>query len=260
MKLNYRRIALGGASVFLLFYAIVILSAAGWNPTGIDWDFANTGQFGDSFGPLSTFMAAVAAVSALGAYLSQKEELKRVRESSASERETTEKRDFENTFFNLLKLFRDTVTEVDVTDRYGKDPLTGRDAMRRVLDDYVNHYRTKLGDDRKAFQSAYTRFKDDLAHYFRLFYHILRFVDESPIKNKMLYVRLLRATLSDAEIVLIALNCMHGGGAKLKPLVEKYAILHNVSLSSARTWHIIGPFDGGAFGDRSMTDDETDSD
>jgi hypothetical protein len=69
----------------------------------------------------------------------------------------------------------------------------------------------------------------------------------------MLYVRLLRATLSNAEIVLIGLNCMYGGGQrKLKPLVEKYAVLHNISAGDARTWRFAASFDQSAFGDRDI--------
>jgi hypothetical protein len=252
LKERYKLYAFGAASAIVVFYAVVLVSGLGWNPLGAHWNFTNTGQFGDSFGPLSALMATIAAVSALAAYLAQREELTRVRAENEYERASSARRDFEQTFFNLLKLFRETVSEIDIPNQYGLDAVTGRDALRRVLEEYIRGTQGSAEADSKAFKNAYVRLRDDLAHYFRLFYHILRFIDTSLVEEKMLYVRLLRATLSDAEIVLIGLNCMYGGGSKLKPLVERYRILHNISATSANAWRMCDAFDHTAFGDRTI--------
>lgn len=243
------------AALICLYVAAIIASGLGWNPTGEAWNFQNSGAFGDSFGPLNALVATVAAVGAVAAYRAQREELDRIKETAPIERAEGIKRDFETTFFNLLKLFRDTVTEIDVPDRYGNKPKMGRDALRRILDEYVSHYKSKF-DDRGAFRHTYFRFRDDLGHYFRLFYNILRFIDDAHVEDKLFYVRLLRATLSDAEIVLIALNCMYGGGGKLKPYVERYALLHNISKTSAEQWQIRAGFNAAAFGDRSFSESD----
>lgn len=239
------------------YVAVVVASGLGWNPFDGQWDFRNTGAFGDSLAPLSTAIALVAAIGAVAAYRAQREELDRVKEAAPIERAEAAKRDFETTFFNLLELLRETVNEIDVTDAYGKNAVTGRDALRRILDEFISPLRPKLGSNREAFRKSYFRFRDDLAHYFRLFYHILKYIHESSVDDKMLYVRLLRATLSDAEIVLIALNCLYGGGQeKLKPLVEKYAVLHNISAQSRKTWNLEDGFEYPAYGDRTFKDDE----
>ena len=88
--------------------------------------------------------------------------------------------------------------------------------------------------------AAYRRHREDLAHYFRLFYHIVKFVDESPVDPKAIYIRLIRATRSNSEMVLIGLDCMHGGGqSKLRPLVERYALLHNIAEASIGRWGML---------------------
>jgi hypothetical protein len=52
---------------------------------------------------------------------------------------------------------------------------------------------------------------------------------------------------------------MYGGGKlKLKPLVEEFAILHNISTSDAKSRRIIASFEPSAFGDRSFIESDDD--
>lgn len=251
MLFNKKLIWLSG--LFLpLYIIVVILSGAGWNLFELDWHFSNIGAFGDAFGPINSFMAAIAAVAALLAYRSQAQELERVEQEATSEKKAREKRDFEQTFFNLLQLFRETVKEIDIPDQYNQNPVSGRDALKRILEEHIGNSHGNDESDKKLFDNAYNKFRDDLAHYFRLFYHILKFVNQSSIDSKKRYTGLLRATLSDAEITLIALNCVHGGGrGKLKPLIEKYSMLHNISNHQYTHWRLGNSFREIAFGDRA---------
>jgi hypothetical protein len=241
------------ASIYIL---VVLLSGFGWNPFGQRWTFENAGQFGDAFGPLNTLMAGLAAAGAIAAYLAQREELERIREESVGERTLAYKRDFENTFFNLVELLRDTVNDIEITDQYGQHPLGGRDGLKRLLEDRIGQTRGTGQADGDVYRDVYFKNRDDLGHYFRLFYHIIRFVDESSIDEKKLYIRIVRATLSNAEIVLLALNCLYGGGKeKFKPLVERYSLLHNISSTDALGWRFEQGFDPSAFGDRDLVKD-----
>lgn len=256
-----RKLIIFSAFSLCAYISIVIASGLGWNPFGFEWNFSNPGAFGDAFGPLNSLMAALAATAALLAYQSQARELRRVEEQAESEKNARDKRDFEQTFFNLLTLFRETVNEIDVNDRYNQNPVSGRDALKRILEEYIGSPTGNDKSDRDAFSNSYRKFRDDLAHYFRLFYHILKYVENSNLKDKKLYTRLLRATLSDAEITLIALNCMHGGGkAKLKPLVEKFSMLHNISNHNFTHWRMSKYFDKEAFGERIIRSDGSLSD
>lgn len=258
MRLDIGSTIVAVALVFALYSLYVILAGLGFDPIGVRWDFALSGQLGDSFGPLNSLMAAVAAIGAIAAYMSQREELNRVKKERDRELATADKRDFESTFFNLLTLLRTTVQEIDIPDRYGGQLVAGRDAIRRVLSTHIGGPSGNPENDRKRYRLIYSQYQDDLGHYFRLFYHVLKYIDDSGLENKTLYVRLLRATLSNAEMVLIGLNCMYGAGrSKLKPLLEKYAVLHNISASEAQAWFITSDFAQSAFGDRHMTTEAT---
>ena len=69
-----------------------------------------------------------------------------------------------------------------------------------------------------------------MGHYFRNFHRILKFVDEGEVANKTEYTGILRAQLSSFELALLFYNALHPVGAKLKPFIERYAMLENLDL------------------------------
>ena len=72
----------------------------------------------------------------------------------------------------------------------------------------------------------------ELDHYFRYFYRILRYIDDSKLideKQKYSYAAILRAHLSIFELLLIHYNGLsEDGWNRLKPLIEKYSMLDNI--------------------------------
>lgn len=84
---------------------------------------------------------------------------------------------------------------------------------------------------------------DDFAHYYRNLYHILRFVDQSNLikdKERIEYIKFVRAQLSDVELVTIfynSLTTVHLNGKevaelgypKMTRLLMKYDILQNMN-------------------------------
>jgi hypothetical protein len=260
--MNIRHWIVGVVAFFVVYWGAVIASGSGLNLFGIKWHFENSGQFGDSFGPLASVMSAIAAIAALGAYRSQKEELDRLKNSAKAERERVERNDFEGTFFQLVNLFRDTLSGIDVDQQVG-GPARGPDAFQRLISDYMVKMdeNNMLTQSSSNFKKMYNSNQNDLGHYFRLFYHIVRFIDESEVDEKIKYVRIFRSLLSNAEMVMIGLNCSYGAGhKKLRPLVEKYALLHNISASRAKQFGIVGSIGSAAFGDRTISADNMLSD
>jgi Putative phage abortive infection protein len=250
------------ALVFLITWFAILASAFGLNIFPRTPDFERTGQFGDSFGVLNAIMASFAAISAFAAYQAQREEIDRLRATEGEREYFAYKRDFENTFFNLLNLFRETVKEIIAEPFHSSHAYHGRDAIGQILRNLRRRFHENQSDQSEHFtmkitySQIYAIYRDDLGHYFRIFYHTLRYIDESNLVDKMVYIRLLRATLSNTEITIIGLNCIYGGGQlKLKPLVEKYALLHNISSEFAEKWELTTRFDPTAFGDRIVSAD-----
>ena len=63
------------------------------------------------------------------------------------------------------------------------------------------------------------------------------------------YIRLLRTQMLNSELLLVALNCaLDKGKAKFKPLIERYALLHNMNPFDVRDFSLNSLFEPEAFG------------
>lgn len=259
---NWLAVAIFLALLWLLF---IVASGAGWNPIGLNWDFSNPGAFGDSFGPLNTLMAGLAALGAIAAYRSQARELasSRARQKeqddiALSDRERiarreieadrrTEKASFEATYFNLLESLRSMVGSIDLKTQGGRT-VSGHDSFAVIVRNIDNYAASADGDMSRAWANLSTNYMTDLNHYFRFLYHVILFVDVSSVPDKYFYVRLLRAMLSEPELVLLALNCAYGEGRdKFKELVERYSLLHNLSAGAINKFSLTQLYEASAF-------------
>lgn len=64
---------------------------------------------------------------------------------------------------------------------------------------------------REAYIAAHLKSSDALSHYFRTVYHILRYIDDSPLiesTEKVRYVKLVGAQLSGVELVVLFYNSL----------------------------------------------------
>ncbi len=259
-----RKISVPFICLVLFAWVIVVVgSGAGWNAFSIRWNFSNTGSFGDSFGPVGAIMAGLAAIAAFEALTEQRAEIKRI---SAREVEEDRRREaaeslaerqrrlrqaadaralFEQSFFNMLAAHRDIVKETDVGS--GDAKKTSRDAFKALAERLRGHLQTTQ-NLKSSWDYIIKHNKNDLNHYFRFLYHIIRYVDLQESIDRYSYIRLVRAGLSESEIILIAVNCAVGDGSdKFKPLVERYALLHNISNEAKIGWDLEKYFDWSAF-------------
>ncbi len=241
------------ALIFVVYTIAIVVNGMGMNPAGISWTFANSGQFGDSFGPLSSLFACVAAVSAFLAYSEQRAELQRVKTAYDDEKTRADKRDFENGFFHLLEMKRSSLNAITVGS-----PDSGASGAAAV--DAIMHDVRASDDDPdmllQSYLATYYVYRNMLSTYLRTCYHIVKFIDGADVNGKMTYARIFRASLSNAEIVLIGVNAAVGGGrVKFKPLVEKYALLHNISATDAGYYDLLHAFEKSAFGRRNIADE-----
>lgn len=228
----------------LIWLLVIIASGAGWNPLQISWNFSNSGAFGDSFGPLSAAMGALAATGAFLAWNEQRREVARLRENDEQAKSDLAINRDDQTFFNLLKLFQEIVALTDIQRSDGPDKK-GQDAFAYILarvDARSQHGWTL------AYNNVFDKYVNDLGHYFRILYNIVAYIDRSHLPDKYFYAKITRSLLSNAEIALLGLNCLHGeGNLKFKPLVEKYALLKNLSPGLVDRYNFIDEFKPGAF-------------
>lgn len=188
-------------------------------------------------------MAAIAAVSAVGALRFQQTELERSKIRQIEDDKRNAIADFERTFFQLLEHHRSIVGSIDIES--GSASRTGQDAFKSII--YYFERRLQFGHI-QAWEQTFEKYKNDLGHYFRFLYHLVKFVDSKPSVDRYFYMQLVRATLSDSEILSLALNCIWGEGReKFKALVERYALLHSLSEEKVEAYKLRELFEASAF-------------
>ena len=82
------------------------------------------------------------------------------------------------------------------------------------------------------FEDFYRNRQSSLGHYFRTFYHLLKFIDSAPVlktyDDKRRYVNLARAQLSAYELILIFYNGIQPVAANFRKLVEEFGLLEHL--------------------------------
>lgn len=236
----------------IAWIAIVTLTGMGYNAFGVAWDFSVTGTLGDSFGVLSSAMAAIAAYFAYGTYRAAQEE-----------GQIAARRAFETSFLNLIERRFDVLDRVSSTStRFGGGTIStndfyGQDAIDRIYNQMVSYI--EQGERLGEAYSKSTAGVRGLSSYLRLTYHLVALIDRDlPQKTEKAVdkgshgyqlIRLLRAQMTDSELVVVAMNCVVGSGyAKFRPLVEKYALLHNLRAEDRKLFRIDEFFRSTAFG------------
>ena len=163
--------------------------------------------------------------------------------------ETLKIQRFENTFFQMLSQFQEVVNSLMIRYKFHGEykDVSGRDVFRvsfeqmRVYVDMpfgFNSYQNFEGMREvisKVNLKGYCKADAPTVfdHYFRLLYRILKFVHESPqistFDDEYQYTSMLRAVLSRYELVWLYYNGLSDYGVeKLKPLIERYAMLKNL--------------------------------
>lgn len=151
-------------------------------------------------------------------------------------------RHFESILFNLISAYNSVVGDIDIHNAETKVlNATGRDCFYRYFVKHLKPAYKRLknekpnGDELElanfAYATVWLRHRHNLSHYLRFLYNIFKFIDtaELPSDAKKKYTNIVRAQLSDYELLILFYNCLHKNGSeRFKPLVEKYSIFNNL--------------------------------
>lgn len=229
----------------LAIFGLAMVVGGLFLPRIINWlhplgnrEWAEMGQRGDLYGgflnPLLSFLAFMGVLYSI--YLQRID----LRESQ----EESRRQAFEATFFQLLAQQNRIVEAMDLRNSDKAETSRGRDCFESFVRDIEIRYRgmnaSFQGDLRREIAAEYQNFwlkrRQDLGHYFRFLYNFIRYVDEADLPRlpgdqidpKLKYMRIVRAQLSDYELVLIFYNSFGNHGAKFNEFVERYNMLGNL--------------------------------
>ncbi|WP_444919991.1 putative phage abortive infection protein [Microbulbifer sp. CnH-101-G] len=215
---------------------------------GLSTDNGDWGTFGDFMGGVLNPIFGFAGLMALLLTISMQSEelnnstreLRNSAEALKEQGESLKKQNFENTFFQLIKLHNDIVNDIDLVGLNNKQ-TRGRDCFRvfyeRLRAVYNNKWDMGISERDKiriSFERVYHKSEGDLGHYFRNLYSLLRFVDErgKSKEDKQFYARIIRSQLSVYETGMLFYSGLYGKGKdKFKPLAEQHALFDNLDSS-----------------------------
>lgn len=237
-------------------------------------DLTNRGTFGDMFGAVNAMFSGLAFGGVVFAILLQRKELILQRQELKftrnelegqkiqleAQNKTLQKQNFENTFFELLRLQNEITQQIDLVDNSNKI-TKGRDCFQVFYTRFTKSWNKAHPDhqgkhqiDRinKTYLAFYQAYQSEFGHYFRSLYNLIKFVDNSYVEDKRLYTNLVRAHLSSYELALLFYNALSDmGREKFKPLIEKYSLLKTVPKAE-----LISPQDHTDLYDRSAYGNE----
>jgi len=182
--------------------------------------------------------------------------------------ETLKIQRFENTFFNILSQFQEVVNSLSIQFKsHGAEIVVGgRDVFKAAFEDMHVFIGNPEGDgELRRYKGVQLVLKNEglegyvkadvpanFDHYFRLLYRIMKFVKDSPLitefDDEYEYTSVLRAILSRYELVWLYYNGLSDyGNEKLKPLIERYAMLKNLRKDLLVEGIDVGNYDESAY-------------
>jgi Putative phage abortive infection protein len=193
----------------------------------------------------------------------QRQELGDTRQEFKTQNETLKLQRFENTFFNLLTLHHQIVSSID--HRYYSDKKKGIGKREPIMSKAAEEKEAIVINGRDVFRFRYNQLYSDLkkhnnlnfeviymhhyelsqtdfGHYFRNLYRMIKLVDQTDFfydiskvsseeifELKYRYTSIIRAQISDYELLWIFYNCLTQNGVeKFKPYIENYSLLKNI--------------------------------
>lgn len=221
------------------------------------------GQFGDMFGVLNALFSGLAFAGLIITIRQQHidlgyqwqtikqtyDEMERQTKEFEIQNRTLKRQQFDNTFFELLRMLQSIVEGLELNVEYSQNGaiysqnVKGKFVFQElyvqrdnkmlqgsshISDSFVKEIEMSNPDEvlsRNEYKFLY--------HYFRFVYRILKFVDETPLlkttEDRYGYVSFLRSTFSNYEMAILFYNCQTNiGKLHFKSLAERYALFDNI--------------------------------
>lgn len=226
---------------FSSFIFIIIFLIAGISNSD---KFKEYGPWGDLFGgvvnPILTFFTFICVLATL--YLQNEElglsrrELARSAKALETQNENMAEQKKQNIFFQMLSLHNQIIDSIDLHTAAEKVQIArGRDCFSifytKLSDFYKREVVKGLYSDQECIERAYgifwNKYQLELGHYYRFLYRMMVFTDKE-FSGDDYYMGILRAQISDQELLLLFYNSLTVQGANFQPLIEKWAIFDNL--------------------------------
>ncbi|WP_414162030.1 putative phage abortive infection protein [Serratia sp. BNK-10] len=253
------------SSIFILCFVYSLLVYFGAGPFE-GWRPEEIGQFGDSWGVLTSIFSAFAFAAVIHNNFDQKKTIESTREFAnkqmdfmntqtnhldnqtaflKNQNEFLRVQKIESSLFQLLSLLQSIISDIDVV---GQNSRSGRDCFKFFYNEFRTEYRKSILNGRNKIvlsekeiiffkdniSLVYSRFyvqkQQDLGHYFRFLFNIFKFIDDAELSDleKKKYSNIVRAQLSNYELGLLFYNCIYKEGRKFEIYAKRFELFDNM--------------------------------
>jgi len=191
-------------------------------------------EFGDMYGALNTLFSGLAFSGVIVSIFLQSAELRATRAEMKAQvvqfehqTKAMQRQVFESSFFSMMDLHNTISSNLRNENKF-KELFGGLIHIATKTHHYNRTLREHLDDIYNEFMAeAYAH----VGHYFRYIYQIMKFIDRSELSKdeRTVYMNILRAQLSNYELVLLFVNCQcYKRSDKFKELVESYGFFEHI--------------------------------
>jgi hypothetical protein len=206
-------------------------------------EIKDAGQAGDLFGAINSLFTGLAFAGLIGTMIFQQRELKlQRRELSLQRKEVAETRGeisaqkeqmilqseymqkqmFEQTFFQMLRVFNEYLNAIS-SNKNGKIS-SGRNELAKICNRAGYLAKTEV-DVAKRFNDIFEEGTDQIVGYMRVLFNILEYVENSKTNNPRYYTNIIRAQLSESELILIMMFSSPILQETFDTMIKKYDLL-----------------------------------
>lgn len=149
------------------------------------------------------------------------------------QRKSADEQQIASLFFHLLRHLQREVGDLNITTENSQ--YTNKDffeELRRELQESfceTGHYKKDVAHALKSYFELYAK-HPRLGSYFRILYRICEIIDQSTLDGieKAKYIKILRAQLTNSELLLLRYNAQTPHGKKFKYYINEYNLLKHL--------------------------------
>ena len=240
-----KKIAIPAVLLFFAYegYVLFVFGCAllGYKPQ-CESRFAAFGQFGDSFGVVTSFATVGGLMLLYHAYMLQQKEFRQLgnvmteqRKIMGAQHKAMSLQAFENTLFNMCKLYSEILSQtfivyhaIDIQMERHEKTAEGRAGLKYIIKEPSDLF---ARFDAKEFLKDKEKKFSPYEGCFRLLYRIFKFIaerDDLTEEQKQEYSRIPRAMLSNIELeAAILINCQTDRGERMLTLAKRFDLIDN---------------------------------
>lgn len=159
----------------------------------------------------------------------QRNEMELARNVSREQSKTIRSQRLDTTYFSLINLYKKTVADLNSEDENGN---YFKSLKLFIFDEIAlkESPKKKFGLIKDRYLNIYFIRKEELSHYFKIIYRIIKVIDQAEIDEveKFRYIKILRSQLSENEMLTLYYNSHSDFSGDLYKLILKYNFLKHL--------------------------------